>query len=176
MIDAIIIDSRPDCRDFQGLYKNLGGTILINPTQRAIHSLLFHSRNTLLLSGHGSPDGLFNHDWSRFAISKRDVRFLRLRTIIGVWCYASEFADTYNLHGFFSSMFISTPDEAMQHWMNDWTPESITLQNVLFSERLNNLMTSSIPMNQWVSILQSDIDRNSPDFVRFNYEALTYYI
>lgn len=176
MIDAIIIDSRPDCKDFRYLYTGFDGTILINPTQRAIHHLLFHSRNTLLLSGHGSPDGLFNHDWSRFAISKRDVRFLKLRKVIGLWCYASEFADTYNLHGFFTSMFISTPDEAKAYWMKDATPELITSENIKFSKAVNSLIMDEVPMSEWTDRLQSTVNKNSPDFVRFNYEALSYFI
>lgn len=173
MIDAIIIDSRPDCQDFQALYQNLGGTILINPSNRRIHSLLRHSRNPLLISGHGSPDGLFSRDWNRYAISQRDVMMLRLRPVIGVWCYAGNFADTYQLHGFFTSMFISNIDEANMHMMNDATPELIREQNILFSQRLNALMLSDTPMDQWADILKSNVNADSPDFVRYNYEAMS---
>ena len=103
------------------------------------------------------------------------VQWLRNRPVIGIFCYASDFADKYGLHGFFTSMFISNIQEAITEQRDqDVTEEIISYQESLFCDRIHELLIRNTPMSEWPKILQSQADLSLP-FVRFNYEALTYY-
>lgn len=177
--NVIHIVSKPDCDDFRGIYEGLNGDILINPGKSMVRSIIrSHPERPLILSGHGTEDGLLNKDWNGYVISSKDVDMLRkVPCIIGVWCYAGNFADRYGLHGFFTSMFISTPKEAADYGFPNTTPEDITRENQLFSKRLNHLCKSLSfvngrpSMDNWLFELQRRADI-SKGFVRFNYEAM----
>jgi hypothetical protein len=54
------------------------------------------------------------------------------------------------------------------------TDEIITTQQSIFCDRIRELLIRNTPMSEWPEILQSQADLSLP-FVRFNYEALTYY-
>ena len=115
--------------------------------------------------------------WERegFAVGSEHVEWLRNRPVIGIFCYASEFADRYKLHGFFTSMFISNMQEAIIEQRDQGaTNENIAYQQELFCNRVRKLIINNTPLIQWPEILQSQADLSLP-FVRFNYEALTYY-
>ena len=152
--------------------------LLHNKKRDEIDKVLSTNKDPLvMLLGHGSPNGLFGVD-ETFAIDSESINLLKDRTIIGLWCYASEFADKYKLHGFFTSMFISNIQEAMNLSFFEGTYEEletkITEQLDIFCYRIRSLMIRKEPMNTWVEYLQSVCDKNIP-FVRFNYEALSYY-
>ena len=106
--NMIEVNSRPDCQDFSCLYDRLQGTHLLNPSKSEVKKLLTtHPERPLILSGHGDDNGLYNHLWNGYLISSKDVELLRKQqVIIGVWCFAGNFADRYGLKGFFTSMFI----------------------------------------------------------------------
>lgn len=128
-----------------------------------------------MLLGHGTPQGLLNISQTGFAVGSEHVEWLRNRPVIGIFCYASDFADRYGLHGFFTSMFISNMEEALTLQRHkDATDELVSLQQKLFCDRVHALLADGTPLEQWPEALQSQADFNIP-FVRFNYEALTYY-
>ena len=181
--DIITVESQPDCQDFRGIYEGLDGDILLNPSKGQVRSMLrAHPERPLIINGHGTENGLLNKDWNGYTIDSRMVDMLRKRScIIGVWCYAGNFADRYGLHGFFTSMFISTPEEAADCGFPNATPEDITRENKLFAKRLNKLlkndlyMCDSTPMmRDWLSKLQHKADI-CKGFVRYNYEAMAVY-
>ena len=101
------------------------------------------------------------------------MRFVKAKRVIGIWCYASSFAKSVNLNGFFSSMFISNPVEALINNCTKSNGEIITREEILFGKRLNKLIASDTPMSEWKDKLieQADI---SIDVVKFNYRGLTY--
>lgn len=179
--DIIVVDSKPDCADFRGIYDGLDGDILINPSAGKVRAMLrVHQERPLIICGHGSERGLFNKDWNGMLVDSRMVDMLRKRScIIGVWCYAGNFADKYGLHGFFTSMFISNMTEALECGFPNATPEDITRENILFSKRLNKLLKENLYMldgkpliNDWPWLISRKADI-SKGFVRYNYEAMS---
>lgn len=177
--DIIVVDSQPDCKDFRSIYEGLNGDILINPSKGQIRTMLrAHPERPLIINGHGTESGLLNKDWNGYVVDSRIVDMLRKRScIIGVWCYAGNFADRYGLHGFFTSMFISTPEEAVECGYPEADPEDITRENQLFSKRLNKLLKELYicdgkPMiEDWPRRISRKADI-SKGFVRYNYEAM----
>ena len=180
--DVIAVDSKEDCKDFHGIWEGLKCNLLLNPSKGQVRSILReHSERPLIINGHGTPNGLLNKDWNGYVVDSRVVDMLRKRScIIGVWCYASEFADKYDLKGFFTSMFISTPQEAAMEGFVHADPEDITKENLIFAKRLNRLckdlcFVDGRPcMDTWVMELQGHADI-CKGFVRFNYEAMSVY-
>lgn len=177
--DIITVESQPDCKNFRGIYGGLDGDILLNPSKGQIRTMLrAHPERPLILSGHGTESGLLNKDWNGYVVDSRMVDMLRKRAcIIGVWCYAGNFADRYGLHGFFTSMFISTPEEAADCGFPNAVPEDITNENILFSKRLNKLLKELCicdgkPMiEDWPRRISQKANI-SKGFVRYNYEAM----
>lgn len=174
MVDFIIINVKPDTNDFGYLLNDIvGRTVLINPTRKEVRQLLRESKNDLLLYGHGDEGGLYNSFWNGYIIDSKDVEQLRKRNVIGLWCYAGNFADKYGLHGFFTSMFISNIDEA-NYLQIPGTPERISEESIKFNVIVNRLLKNKTPYSEWVDIIQSEATPNDP-VVRYNYEALGYY-
>jgi hypothetical protein len=109
-----------------------------------------------------------------YVISSKDVDLLRKRNVIGLWCYAGNFADKYGLHGFFTSMFISNVNEAINLNFNA-TKEDITSENIKFAVSINALLRRQVPYSAWVMNLQEIASFSDLPFVHYNYEALAYY-
>lgn len=179
--DIVTVESKLDCSDFRHIYDGLDYDILINASKGQIHTMLrAHPERPLIINGHGTEAGLLNKDWNGYVIDSNIVDILRRRScIIGVWCYAGNFADKYDLHGFFTSMFISTPEEAADFGFNA-SPEDITKENIIFSKRLNHLIKNLCfvdgkpCIDNWPLELQKKAD-TTKRFVRYNYEALSVY-
>lgn len=173
--NIIEIISQPDCKDFSCLFNGLEGTHLVNPSKGDVRKLLReHPERPLILSGHGDSNGLYNHMWNGYVITSRDVDLLRKQqAIIGIWCYAGNFADKYNLTGFFTSMFISTEEESVKEGLPA-KQEDISYESQLFCKRLNFLMKKCPEINKWPDILRSKANIHK-QFVGFNYECLAYF-
>jgi len=72
--------------------------------------------DTILLCGHGSPNGLFSvgqfgSDTMGYIIDESMVKSLRGKKLITIWCYANQFVERFKLKGFSSSMFCSEYSE-----------------------------------------------------------------
>lgn len=180
--DVIAVDSKEDCKDFHAIWDGLRCNILMNPSKGQVRTMLReHPERPLIINGHGTPNGLLNKDWNGYVVDSRLADMLRRRScIIGVWCHASEFADKYDLKGFFTSMFISTPQEAANEGFIDTNPEDITKENKIFAKRLNGLckdlcyVDGRPSMDNWILDLQRKADVTK-EFIRFNYEAMSVY-
>lgn len=174
---VIHIDNTPDTTILSRIYDGLDNiTLSYNRNKSNIKRLLrITGDEPVMILGHGTPNGLLNKSRNGFALGSEAVEWLRNRTVIGIFCYASEFADKYKLHGFFTSMFISNMEEALYENMQEGADDKlIEDQMTLFCDKVHDLICHNIPLSEWVSILQKDADISIP-FVRFNYEALTYY-
>ena len=177
MIVIHIDNNSPDAKILSRIYEGLDGiTLSYNRSKSNIKRLLrITGDEPVMLLGHGSPQGLFNASQNGYAVGSECVEWLRGRPVIGIFCYASEFADRYGLSGFFTSMFISNMQEAIIEQEDKGADEeTILTQQALFCDRIRELLIRNIPLSEWPEILQSKADLSLP-FVRFNYEALTYF-
>lgn len=140
---------------------------------------LKEERDTVLFCGHGSGGGLWTPNiasgdwryWGGFAFSAKDIPLVKAKNIIGIWCHASDFARAYNVRGFYSSMFISNSGEARWEGI-ECDDDTITKSEVLFCRRVNDLIKSGVPLNEWLDILNSYELTNEVEV--FNYGGLYY--
>ena len=170
---VIHTDTEQDTSEFSGCYQGIDADVYINPSRDFIDNLLIeHPTEPVMLIGHGSEKELYGIG-SESAIDSSNANLLRNRIVIGIWCYASNFADRNNLNGFFTSMFVSNLSEALAFnvYDNEDCVANIHRENILFSNRISTLIQSHEPLDRWPELLQRQCNRNL-SFVRFNYEAL----
>lgn len=171
---VIHIISTEDTNDFSGIYDGLDATILINPTASECRRAIIDETERIVLIGHGTECGLLNQRLDGYIIDSRMVQFLRGIDVIGIWCNASNFADRYDLTGFFTSMFISNTRELIECGFQtfDNCEEEIRRQNLIFAERINQLLTANTPSVDWATILFNSLTDSDERFVYYNYEAM----
>lgn len=174
MMDGIFVNSMPDTDCYYILANVVNGSKLVNPTEEKVLNCLLSSNNDIIVFGHGDNNGLYDAALSNYILDLRHRKMLKSRNVIGIFCYAAEFADKYHLHGFFTSMWISNEREAANLGFTDATAEDIEQETQLFLERIVDLLRNNIPLNEWVGRLQAVCDKSKP-FVRFNYEALSFF-
>ena len=170
---VIHIISTEDTNDFSGIYDGLDATILINPTASECRRAIIDETEQIVLIGHGTECGLLNQRLDGYIIDSRMVQFLRGKDVIGIWCNASNFADRYDLTGFFTSMFISNTNELMECGFQTFEncEEEIRRQNLIFASRINQLLSTITPSREWATILFDSLN-NEERFVYYNYEAM----
>ena len=136
----------------------------------------------LMLLGHGSPDGLY----SRFDDSGEPVSFDKVlvnhshayhlrkhnHQIIGIFCYAREFAEKERLHGLFSGMFISEYKEALELGI-ETSEEEIRFENEKFFKRLRQLLDDDVPLFEIPDRMRELDDVKSP-LTNYNYYSIYY--
>ena len=172
----VFVNSKEDTATFSRLYDGLEDiTLLYNPTREEVENVL-RERPTerLMCLGHGTARGLFSHDFKGYIIDRDTTPLLQTREMIGIWCYASDFARLNNLRGFFTYMFISNPQEANFHRCGEVSEEVVFEENRLFSQRINNLIREDVPMEDWVERLYESANTELK-FVDFNYSNLSYF-
>ena len=171
---VIHIISTEDTNDFAGIYEGLDATVLINPTSSECKKALINEQERIVLIGHGTDYGLLNQRLDGFIIGSNMVQFLRGKDVIGIWCNASNFADRYDLTGFFTSMFISNTNELIGCGLQsfDNCDEEIRQQNLIFSSRINKLLATNTPSKCWATILFNSLTDSDKKFVYYNYEAM----
>lgn len=169
----IHIISTSDTNDFSRIYEGLDATVLINPNRAECRRAIMAETGQIVFIGHGTECGLLNHMLNGYVVDSNMVQFLRNRDIIGIWCNASNFADRYDLTGFFTSMFISNSEELIDCGfpLFDNCDDEITRQNQIFASRINNLLITQTPTRDWARILYSSLI-NEERFVYYNYEAM----
>ena len=172
---AVFVDSMADTATFAPLFKDIEGIYLYNPTREELEKVLAENpTETFMCLGHGSPRGLFSTDMHGFLLDRDNVHLLKDRDVIGIWCYASDFARLNNLRGFFTYMFISNAQECSYHRCGNYYNEVVYEQNRIFAEKVRGLIAENKPMEEWVDYLYESCD-SSLDFVDFNYSNLAYF-
>lgn len=173
---VIHVGTLPDSARLVACYEGLPNLTVLRDCRHGEFKRVLRERpdETVLILGHGDGRGLWNADGNGYLLGSDDVYLLRGRKVIGIWCYASEFADRYGLHGFFTSMFISNLGEACENGFYNTEEVEITRELYLFCMRVHELLRTETPLEDWVSYLQ-DRANICVSFVRFNYEALSYY-
>ena len=172
---VVYVNSMSDTDTFHAVYENLDCKLMYNPTrEEVVNALEDNPGETILAFGHGTPYGLLNDDMTGFVIDMSMVEQLRNREVIGIWCYASLFAEKAGLNGFFTNMFISNSIEASCMGCGYWKDEILFEQNTKFAVAINDLIRREVPMNQWVQTLYDGCDKHM-NFVEFNYSKLAYF-
>ena len=172
---AVFVNSMADTATFAPLFKDIEGISLYNPTREELEKVLAENpTETFMCLGHGSPRGLFSADMHGFLLDRDNVHLLKDRDVIGIWCYASDFARLNNLRGFFTYMFISNAQECSYHRCGNYYNEVVYEQNRIFAEKVRGLIAENKPMEEWVDYLYESCD-SSLDFVDFNYSNLAYF-
>ena len=90
-------------------------TVVVKDTSRDKLLALIRSHDTIIMLGHGSPNGLFNVSGigkGVMAIGESMVEELRGKQIIAIWCNCDKFIERYGLSALYSGMFISEVSEA----------------------------------------------------------------
>ena len=171
---VIHVDSKSDTSFLKELYEGLDCKVLYNPSKSEVKSALKTESGRIIITGHGDPQGLYNERWDGRVIDSSMVNLLRNKEIIGIWCYASEFANRYDLMGFFTSMFISNVEEYVYCGFDllPTTEEDINRENYKFAKQINDFIKNDIPISIWVEKLQNNC--SDLNFVKYNYEALYY--
>lgn len=170
---VIHIISTEDTNDFVGIYEGLDATVLINPKKSECKKAIINEKERIVFIGHGTEWGLLNQRLDGFMVGSDMVQFLRGKDIIGIWCYAGNFASRYDLTGFFTSMFISNVNELVSCGFKafDNCDEEIKRQNKIFASRINQFLIANIPSKEWATKLYNSLE-NEEKFVYYNYEAM----
>ena len=126
----------------------------------------------ILLLGHGCPNGLYDLRYG-LILNDMDAELLRDRpNLVGIWCYASDYAAEHGLKGFFSGMFISEGREAA--WVGvDATEEEANAHACDFAERLGGLLRQGLPLESVAAELMDPIHITS-ELTHYNYTRLTW--
>lgn len=169
-----------DTQVLVALWENLPDVKLLRITRdsrnvrKKVLQAMVNEKDTILFCGHGTSSGLLSPTWGDFLLDEDNVRHISARRVIGIWCHAAQFAESVELKGFFSSMFISNIREAHVENCIGSSADVITEQEVLFCKRVNQLILDNVPMDQWLNALHSQADKTI-DVVKFNYNGLRYF-
>lgn len=179
---TVIFSKRKDTEFLSNIWKDIPNVNLIEISEfkfdkELVNNAISKETDMIIMCGHGTNNGLLTPDFEDMIISKLNVNLLQNKKVICIWCYANEFMEKYDLHGFGTSMFISDVNEYYDtnYWNgkdNDVLNSKIQEQNKLFAERINKLIKKNINIDLWVNMLRNEADM-SIDFVEFNYLCLT---
>ena len=171
---VIHVISTEDTKMFKCLYTEIDAKVLVHPSKKDGKRAIIEEKDCVMLIGHGTEYGLLNERLNGFLVGPDMVQFLRGKTVIGIWCYAGNFAQKYDLNGFFTSNFISNIDELIDCGFSRFNEDedTISVENFLFSCRINEYLREKVPLCEWVDKLQDSVKDDKQPFVRYNYEAL----
>lgn len=95
------------------IYENKDWTVIdYNPSKSSLKkSIKEHDRIVML--GHGTQEGLLG--FNCYVINSDLVYLLREKLCVCIWCNADIFVQKYNLKGFYTGMFISEYEEALNY-------------------------------------------------------------
>lgn len=187
-----------DTRNLRGIWRDLDAKVIelssnTNVSQEEIDKALEEEKDTIIICGHGSEDGcyypnkinpynmnldniqsLLNNDIENFVINSNNAHLLRDKKVIGIWCFAAEFARKHNLKGFYSSMFISNKLEARHFKIRVRSVDEIKNSEIKFCNILNTLLINGTPLNQWKETITNNIQENNK-VESFNYNGVQYF-
>lgn len=134
-----------------------------------------------MLLGHGSPLGLFFRDsatplssFGHLIIRRHHAHALRRHghNLIGIWCHAAQFARQYGLHGLFSGMIITEPQEAQEHGIPT-TAEELSRENISLFSKLRQMLDAGVPLHDIPQHIAAANTAATP-LTRFNYRNFHY--
>lgn len=168
-----------DTRVLKGIWEGLDAKVLrLTPwgrvSQYEIDQAISEEKGTLVFCGHGDRYGCWNPSYSarsRYSLSEANLACLNAEKVIGIWCHASDFAKAYDVHGFFSYMYISNVSEAAYEGIHGVPSKAITESEEKFCGILNGLLKEDRPLMEWKAAVMSRMDPSNPVEV-FNYSQV----
>lgn len=140
-------------------------------TDESVMEAILSEDDTLVLAGHGSPNGLFNPYFNGFAFSYPEVGFVKAKNVFCIWCNASTFCVENDFECLATSMFISNVGEAYVNSIQT-DKETIDRCNLKFYAECNHCLKDGMSMRDMYLYLGSRIDLDN-DVDRFNRSGLT---
>lgn len=178
-----------DTKVLKNIWKDLDAKVIhltskSNVTSYEIDKAIDDEKDTIIFCGHGDGFGCWspctllgdttpNVYHINYTVSPRNKHLLKGKKVIGIWCYASDFAKDYKVEGFFSYMFISNPREARYLGISEPSYERITRSEVKFCDMVNTFLKDDIPLQDWKGIISANTDKNF-DVEKFNYGNAEY--
>lgn len=167
-----------DCARLTAMWEGLGDVQVFELTKQMtdleqedlVYEALATPCDVLLICGHGTSYGLLAPNFSQYMIHEYCAPYNR-DNVVGVFCHASEFAKTYGLHGFYTSMFISNINEAIDYGV-DCTADEIESQNQEFCQAIHQLLEDEVPISEWIDHFYTS-DEDSA-VAQFNIGGLCY--
>lgn len=168
---TLVIHPKDSTTDFlSGIYADKPDWNILNyDCSSSYIKLQIAVHDRIIIMGHGIPAGLLGHGklfiHSDFVYLLRDIR----KQYVFIWCNADLFVEEYNLHGFYSGMFISEMAEAA--WFHiDATEEQIDYSNKLFAEAVNK----SIDRNNFYDRVKLEYDniQDQNPIIEYNKQRL----
>ena len=145
--------------------------------RKKVDDAIREEKDTLVMCGHGTPEGLINPcvvDNERYLIDSRNKDMISAKTVVGIWCHAKQFAERYGVRGFWSSMFISNMGEARMNGIYNTDDDTITHNEIMFCLFTNYLIRKRIGQENWIKMLFQWVDFTDP-VIRFNYNGLAFF-
>lgn len=174
-------NTQEDTGTFRDLYKDLpSATIMENPKRADVEDILYRCPDEdVLLFGHGSERGLFSawiQNNEHYLIDKDNAHLLRNRKkLICIWCWATEFGAVNKLDGFFTSMFISNPEEGAWFLANPIKDKEVYYkENEKFAKNVNQLIKDNVPLIEYPWRLWDARTKNS-ELSAYNYRGMSYF-
>lgn len=173
----LVIHPKDQSTDFlKILYEGREDVRLIDgyTSSKEIRHLLnhVHPGETVLLLGHGCPDGLFALEENCYRLINMHgfSYYLRKHFVVGVFCFVNQFAEKECLFGLFTGMVISEKTEAETINVN-MTQEELDRENVKFAARLRKLLDENCPANEIPKRIKA-MGEAKTEHIRYNYDSV----
>lgn len=164
----------PSTKMLSLIYEGLADVTIFNSWQQRKELLnvieATPKEEPIFLLGHGSSSGLLDKRFG-FIIRDEDAYLLKNRpNLVGIWCYASDFAYAHGLNGFFSGMFISEEVEALENNVKADMKE-IDENTWDFARRFGDLLRGGTSLENIAQDLM-DLRYRKSELTWFNYSRL----
>jgi len=127
---------------------------------------------TVMLLGHGCPNGLYALDGNGYKlINLHGLSFyLRKHFVVGVFCYANQFAEKERLTGLFTGMIVSELFEAED--LNIKTSQKeLDGENPKFARNFRKLLDEQCPISEFPSRMKA-LDSKHSSLTDYNYGSI----
>ena len=169
-LDAKVIEITLPSQSSQNNY--IFEDLFLSVGQEEIDKAIEMEEDTLIICGHGSPEGCFSPHFD-YTLSSSNKDKIKAKRVIGIWCHASSFAKENKVPGFFTSMFISNIDEAECMGIYSTDDEKIRESEKKFVTILNSLLKKDVPLKDWPLIFKSAVDKNN-EVENYNFSSVEY--
>ena len=162
-----------------GIWENIPNVNVIEITKdtvdfdETVNNAIWQETDTIIFCGHGTSHGLLHPNMFGYVFDNLNRNFLKAKNVIGIWCWASDFAREMKLNGFFSSMYISNISEAYRYGFTEALATDINDSLKAFCKKINQFLLDNVPLNEWVNKLHSTMNKNNL-VEEYNYNGLTF--
>lgn len=165
---TLVIHPSDTTTDFLSIvYKNSPWTVVRTDIPESLLKKLVRVHDRIIMMGHGTENGLISGDRRRLVVDSQWVYLLKLKRCVYIWCNADKFVKKYNLWGFYTGMFISEYNEAIDNCIQS-SNASIDFSNRLFSMAVRDFIDDDNMLEKVKDVYKSD----SCPVIKFNNERL----